>query len=137
MARERGVDMPIASAVAAVLGEQMTVGRSDRVAAGAAARGGGMIMAYWLLKTEPETFSWDDQVKRAKKANPGPACAISARNNLKKMKKGDAPFFYQPGDEPQVVGIVEVIREHYPDPTARRGKFVVVNVRRSSLSASR
>ena len=88
-------------------------------------------MAYWLLKTEPEDCSWDDQVKAGARARPGPACATSPpRGHLKEMKKGDRAFFYHTGDEKQIVGIVEVIREHYPDPTAKKGEpWVVVDVK--------
>ena len=75
-------------------------------------------MAYWLLKTEPETFSWDDQVKRGAKGEPWTGVRnFIARGNLKAMKKGEHAFFYHTGEEKQVVGIVEVIRESYRDPT--------------------
>lgn len=77
-------------------------------------------MAYWLLKTEPEEFSWDDQVKRGAKGEAWSGVRnFSARNHLKEMKKGDRFFFYHTGDEKQVVGIGEVIREAFPDPTAK------------------
>ena len=57
-------------------------------------------MAYWLVKTEPDDWSWDDQVKAAPRASRGPACAIiTAKQNLMKMKKGDRAFFYHSGDE--------------------------------------
>jgi predicted RNA-binding protein with PUA-like domain len=87
-------------------------------------------MPYWLLKTEPETFSWDDQVKRGAKGEPWTGVRnFMARRNLMHMKKSERAFFYHTGDEKQVVGIVEVIREHYPDPTDETGKFVVVDVK--------
>jgi predicted RNA-binding protein with PUA-like domain len=80
-------------------------------------------MAYWLLKTEPEEFSWDDQVKSGKKGETWSGVRnFIARKNLKEMKKGDRFFFYHTGDEKQVVGIGEVLREHYPDPTAGKGE---------------
>jgi len=80
-------------------------------------------MAYWLLKTEPEEFSWDDQVKRGAKGEAWSGVRnFSARNHLKEMKKGDKFFFYHTGDEKQVVGIGEVIREAFPDPTAKAGE---------------
>ena len=80
-------------------------------------------MAYWLLKTEPEEFSWDDQVKRGAKGEAWSGVRnFSARGNLKEMKKGDKFFFYHTGDEKQVVGIGEVIREAFPDPTAKAGE---------------
>jgi len=86
-------------------------------------------MAYWLLKTEPEEFSWDDQVKRGDKGEPWSGVRNHiAKNNMKAMKKGDLAFFYHTGDEKQVVGIVEVIREHYPDPTDEKGIFKSVDV---------
>ena len=87
-------------------------------------------MPYWLLKTEPEEFSWDDQVARGVKGEPWSGVRnFRARSNLKKMKKGEQAFFYHTGKEKQVVGIVEVIREAYPDPTDAEGKFVAVTVR--------
>jgi predicted RNA-binding protein with PUA-like domain len=88
-------------------------------------------MAYWLLKTEPEEFSWDDQVKRGAKGEVWSGVRnFTARSNLKEMKKGDQAFFYHTGDEKQIVGVVEVIHEHYPDPTAKKGEpWVVVDVR--------
>jgi predicted RNA-binding protein with PUA-like domain len=87
-------------------------------------------MAYWLLKTEPETFSWDHQVKRGAKGEPWSGVRnFTARRYLKEMKKGDRGFFYHTGDEKQIVGIVEVIREAYPDPTDAEGKFLAVDVK--------
>ena len=80
-------------------------------------------MAYWLLKTEPEEFSWDEQVKRGAKGEAWSGVRnFTARNNLKQMKKGDKFFFYHTGGEKQVVGIGEVIREAFPDPTAKAGE---------------
>ena len=74
-------------------------------------------MAYWLLKTEPEEFSWDDQVKRGAKGEPWSGVRnFTARRYLKEMKKGEKFFFYHNGDEKQVVGIGEVIRDAYHDP---------------------
>src|SRR5436309_2873183 len=87
-------------------------------------------MAYWLLKTEPEDFSWDDQVKRGAKGEPWSGVRnFTARRHLKAMKKGERAFFYHTGDQKQVVGIVEVIRESYPDPTDDKGIFVMVDVK--------
>lgn len=86
-------------------------------------------MAHWLLKTEPEEFSWDMQVKRGAKGEPWSGVRnFMARSNMKKMKKGERAFFYHTGDEKQVVGIVEVIKEAYPDPTDEKGVFVCVDV---------
>jgi predicted RNA-binding protein with PUA-like domain len=88
-------------------------------------------MAYWLLKTEPGDYSWDDQVKRGAKGEVWTGVRnFAARTNLKEMKKGDRAFFYHTGDEKQVVGIVEVIAEHHPDPTAKKGEaWVAVDLR--------
>ena len=80
-------------------------------------------MAYWLLKTEPEEFSWNDQVARGKKGEPWSGVRnFIARKHLKEMKQGEKFFFYHTGKEKQVVGIGEVLREHYPDPTAAEGE---------------
>ncbi|MGB7257629.1 MAG: EVE domain-containing protein [Pseudolabrys sp.] len=78
-------------------------------------------MAYWLMKTEPEEFSWDDQVKRGTKGEPWSGVRnFAARKHLKDMKKGEKFFFYHTGDEKQVVGIGEIIRDAFPDPTAAK-----------------
>ena len=75
-------------------------------------------MAYWLLKTEPDAYSWDDQVKKGAKGDAWTGVRnFAARKNLQAMKKGDRAFFYHTGDEKQVVGIVEIIKEAYKDPT--------------------
>jgi len=80
-------------------------------------------MAYWLLKTEPEEFSWNDQVKRGAKGETWSGVRnFTARRHLQEMKKGDKFFFYHTGDEKQVVGIGDVIREAYADPTAKKGE---------------
>ncbi|MDT3685187.1 MAG: EVE domain-containing protein [Pseudorhodoplanes sp.] len=87
-------------------------------------------MAYWLLKTEPEEFSWDDQVKRGAKGEPWTGVRnFTARRYLTEMKKGERAFFYHTGDEKQIVGIVEIIRESYVDPTDEKGVFKSVDVR--------
>jgi predicted RNA-binding protein with PUA-like domain len=86
-------------------------------------------MAYWLLKTEPEEFSWDNQVKRGGKGEAWTGVRnFIARGNLKAMKKGERAFFYHTGDEKQVVGIVQVIREAYKDPTDEKGVFLAVDI---------
>jgi len=80
-------------------------------------------MAYWLMKTEPEEFSWDDQVKRGAKGELWSGVRnFTARRHLKEMKKGEKFFFYHTGAEKEVVGIGEIIREAYPDPTAEKGE---------------
>jgi predicted RNA-binding protein with PUA-like domain len=87
-------------------------------------------MAYWLLKTEPETFSWDDQIKRGAKGEPWTGVRnFTARKHLKEMKKGDLAFFYHSGAERRIVGLVEVIRESYPDATDPKGVFVATDVK--------
>ena len=80
-------------------------------------------MAYWLMKTEPEEYSWADQVKKGAKGEAWTGVRnFSARGNLKAMKKGDKFFFYHTGDEKQIVGIGEVIREAFTDPSAEKGE---------------
>ena len=87
-------------------------------------------MAYWLVKTEPEEFSWDQQVKAGKKGTPWTGVrAHPAKQHLQKMAKGDRAFFYHTGDEKQIVGIVEIIREAYKDPTDEKGVFYAVDTR--------
>ncbi len=88
-------------------------------------------MAYWLMKSEPDAWSWDSQVKSGGKGEAWSGVRNhQAKLNLMKMKKGDRGFFYHSGGDKQVVGIVEVIREHYPDPTAKPGEpWVVVDVK--------
>ena len=85
-------------------------------------------MQYWLLKSEPNAWSWDQQVKEGPSMWDG-VRNYQARNNLKKMKKGDSCFFYHSVTEKSIVGIVKVVKEFYPDPTDKTGKFVVVDVK--------
>jgi predicted RNA-binding protein with PUA-like domain len=86
-------------------------------------------MAYWLVKSEPEEFSWDQQVKAGKKGTPWTGVrAHPAKLHLMKMAKGDKAFFYYTGDEKQIVGIVEIAKTAYPDPTAGKDEpWVVVD----------
>ena len=87
-------------------------------------------MAYWLVKSEPETWSWDDQVKKGAKGEPWTGVRNhQAKAHLKAMKKGDRAFFYHSGDEKAVVGVTEVIREAYPDPTDKTGAFLCVDLK--------
>jgi predicted RNA-binding protein with PUA-like domain len=87
-------------------------------------------MAYWLLKTEPDVFSWDNQVKRGAKGESWTGVRnFTARRYMTEMKTGDLAFFYHTGDEKQVVGIVEVIKEAYPDPTDEKGVFKTLDVK--------
>ena len=85
-------------------------------------------MKYWLMKSEPSTWSWNDQAKVKKDMWDG-VRNYQARNNLKEMKKGDLCFFYHSVNEKKIIGIVEVVRTHYPDPTDKSGKFVAVDVK--------
>ena len=87
-------------------------------------------MAYWLMKSEPDAFSWDDLVKTGAKGEPWTGVRNhTAKLNLMKMKKGERFFFYHSNIGKEVVGIGEIIREHYPDPTADAGApWVVTDV---------
>jgi len=72
-------------------------------------------MNYWLLKTEPDSFSWNDLVKAGKATWDG-VRNFQARSNLKEMKKGDLAFIYHTGEEKSVIGIAKVEKESYPEP---------------------
>src|SRR5688500_14439628 len=72
-------------------------------------------MNYWLVKTEPDTYSWDDLVKDKKTTWDG-VRNFQARSHLKAMKKGDIVFFYHTGDEKSIIGTSKVLKEAYPDP---------------------
>lgn len=86
-------------------------------------------MAYWLFKSEPGTWSWDDQKKKGAKGEPWDGVRnYQANNNMKAMKKGDLGFFYHSVNEKRIVGIVRVIGEHRPDPTDEKGKFGLVDI---------
>tara|TARA_B100001769_G_C21540069_1_gene308712 strand:- start:37 stop:441 length:405 start_codon:yes stop_codon:yes gene_type:complete len=85
-------------------------------------------MKYWLLKSEPNTWSWKDQVKEGQSMWDG-VRNYQARNNLKKMKMGDLCFFYHSVSERSIVGIVKVVKEFYDDPTDETCRFVVVDVK--------
>ncbi|HZF36530.1 MAG TPA: EVE domain-containing protein [Candidatus Angelobacter sp.] len=85
-------------------------------------------MAYWLLKSEPSSYSW------AQMAKDGHTFWSGVRNhqaaiNMKAMKKGDRAFFYHSGDDKAVVGTVEIAKEYYPDHTDDTGKFGMVDVK--------
>jgi predicted RNA-binding protein with PUA-like domain len=87
-------------------------------------------MAYWLFKTEPGAWSWDDQVKKGKVGEGWDGVRnYQAGNNMKAMKVGDKGFFYHSVNEKQVVGIVEVCQEWHLDPTDPSGRFGMVTVR--------
>jgi len=85
-------------------------------------------MAYWLLKSEPGTWSWDDMVKAGTTEWDG-VRNYQANNNMKAMKNGDRCFFYHSGKTKEIVGIVEVVREHYPDNTDASARFGMVDVK--------
>ncbi|MDC3083286.1 EVE domain-containing protein [Pelagibacteraceae bacterium] len=85
-------------------------------------------MKYWLLKSEPDAWSWENQVKEGTSMWDG-VRNYQARNNLKKMKKNDLCFFYHSVTERSIVGILKVVKEYYPDPTDKTERFVVVDVK--------
>jgi len=85
-------------------------------------------MKYWLIKSEPDTWSWSNQVEEGPSMWDG-VRNYQARNNLMKMKRRDLCFFYHSVSEKKIIGIVEVVKEFYPDPTDESGKFVVVDVK--------
>ena len=85
-------------------------------------------MKYWLLKSEPDAWSWYNQVKEGASMWDG-VRYYQARNNLKEMKKNDLCFFYHSVTEKSIVGIVKVVKEYYPDPTDKTDRFVVVDVK--------
>lgn len=85
-------------------------------------------MKYWLVKTEPGTWSWTDQKKQNVTHWDG-VRNYQAANNLKAMQVGDQCFFYHSVSEKCIVGIVEVVRTAYPDPTDETGRFVMVDVK--------
>ena len=86
-------------------------------------------MQYWLMKSEPETWSWEQQVKAGAKGEGWDGVRnYQAAKNLKNMKKGDLCFFYHSNIGKEVVGIVKVIKEFYIDKTDKSGKFVAVTV---------
>ena len=85
-------------------------------------------MKYWLLKSEPNAWSWENQVEEGASMWDG-VRNYQARNNLKEMKKNDLCFFYHSVTERSIVGIVKVVKEYYPDPTDKTGRFVVVDVK--------
>ncbi|RED48084.1 EVE domain-containing protein [Aestuariispira insulae] len=87
-------------------------------------------MQYWLIKSEPNAWSWEDQVKRGAKGEHWDGVRnYQASNNMKAMKLGDRCFFYHSVKEKQIVGIVEVCKEYYPDHTDKTGRFGMVDVK--------
>ena len=87
-------------------------------------------MSYWLLKSEPDVWSIDQQKKAGVKGAPWDGVRnYQAAKNLKSMKKGDKCFFYHSNIGREIVGIVEVIKEAYPDTTDKSGRFVAITVK--------
>src|SRR5260221_593368 len=87
-------------------------------------------MNYWLVKSEPSSWSWDQQVAKGAKGEAWTGVRnFTARQNLVNMKKGDRAFFYHSNEGKDIVEIAEVIKEAYPDPTDKTGKFVCVDLR--------
>jgi predicted RNA-binding protein with PUA-like domain len=84
-------------------------------------------MNYWLFKSEPSTWSWDDQVKEGQDYWDG-VRNYQAQNNMKQMKVGDLAFFYHSVKEKRIMGIVRVAETFYPDPTDETGRFGVVDI---------
>ena len=83
-------------------------------------------MAYWLVKSEPSAWSWEDHVKAGVAEWDG-VRNHQANNNMKAMKCGDKAFFYHSVSEKKIVGILEVVKEHYPDNTDQSGTFGMVD----------
>ena len=85
-------------------------------------------MAHWLVKSEPGHWSWDDQVKAGTTHWDG-VRNFQAANNLKAMRPGDRAFFYHSVGEKRIVGMVEVVRPYYPDPSDPAGRFGMVDLK--------
>ena len=87
-------------------------------------------MAYWLLKSEPGTWSWDDQLKKDDEGEGWDGVRnYQASNNMKKMEIGDLAFFYHSVNEKSIVGIVSIIEKYQDDPTDKTGRFGMVVVK--------
>jgi len=84
-------------------------------------------MAYWLVKSEPDTYAWSRMVAD-KRTHWDGVRNYQASNNLKAMAKGDLAFFYHSGGETRIVGIVRVVKTYYPDPSDEAGRFGMVDV---------
>jgi predicted RNA-binding protein with PUA-like domain len=85
-------------------------------------------MQYWLLKSEPDAYSWDHLV-HDKRTHWNGVRNYQAAINLKAMKQGDRAFFYHSGEERRIVGVMEIVAEAYPDPSDETGRFVMVDVK--------
>ena len=87
-------------------------------------------MGYWLLKSEPGTWSWEDQIEKGDEGEGWDGVRnYQASNNMKKMEIGDLAFFYHSVSEKSIVGIVEIIEKYQPDPTDLSGRFGMVVVK--------
>jgi predicted RNA-binding protein with PUA-like domain len=87
-------------------------------------------MAHWLVKSEPSTWSWDQQVAKGAQGEAWTGVRNhTAKQYMMKMKKGDRAFFYHSNEGKEIVGIAEIIKEHYPDPTDESSKFVCVDIK--------
>ena len=84
-------------------------------------------MAYWLFKSEPEAYPWDELVAEGRDYWDG-VRNHQAANNMKAMKRGDRAFFYHSGKTREIVGVVEVVKEYYPDHTDPSGRFGMVDI---------
>ena len=84
-------------------------------------------MAFWLVKSEPSAYSWDDMINDCCAPWDG-VRSYQAANNMKAMKRGDHAFFYHSNEGMEIVGIVKVVKEYYPDPTDPSGRFGMVDV---------
>jgi predicted RNA-binding protein with PUA-like domain len=84
-------------------------------------------MNYWILKSEPSAYSWDRLIADKRTEWSG-VRNFQAANNLKAMKRGDRGFFYHSGEGLEIVGVVEIAKEAYPDPSDKTGRFVMVDV---------
>ncbi|MBY0292389.1 MAG: EVE domain-containing protein [Alphaproteobacteria bacterium] len=85
-------------------------------------------MAYWLIKSEPQVWSWEDQVEKQVTFWDG-VRNYQASHNLKAMKIGDLAFFYHSGKEKKIMGVVEIVKSYYPDPSDLSGRFGMVDVK--------
>src|ERR1700746_1455449 len=85
--------------------------------------------SFWIVKQEPSSYSWSDLVAEGQTSWTG-VRNYAARNNLRKMRRGDEVLFYHSGDDKAVVGIAKVTRQAYPDPTAKEGHWSAVDLAR-------
>jgi len=90
----------------------------------------GLMANHWLVKSEPSAYSWENLVEEGKTAWTG-VRNFQARNNIRSMKKGDFVLFYQSVTDPSVRGITTVVKEAYPDPTAKEGDWSCVDLKKS------